>query len=176
MELSFKDNKTKFKVEKDSAEENKIMVFGTFDVLHLGHLYFLEQARNLLPGKNKELWVIVARDSSVKAIKGKAPIFPEYHRLRLVAALKPVDMAILGIEGPDKLAIIHKTRPNIIALGYDQWADEETLRKDLALSNLFPKIVRLQKFDDELSDSSSKIKERIAKIMAMAKQISEEHE
>jgi len=168
--------KSIFRVEEESLEENKIMVFGTFDVLHLGHLYFLEQARNLLPGKNKELWVVVARDSSVVAIKGKAPIFPEYHRLRLVSALKPVDMAILGSEGPDKLAIIRKTRPNIIALGYDQWADEEALSKDLAKSNLFPRIIRLQKFDDELSDSSSKIKKRIAKIIAMAKQISEEHE
>jgi FAD synthetase len=60
-----------------------VLASGTFDLLHLGHVRFLEEAKKA-GGKNAELVVIVARDSTVKARKGKKPIMPEDQRRALV--------------------------------------------------------------------------------------------
>ncbi|KON33908.1 FAD synthase, partial [miscellaneous Crenarchaeota group-1 archaeon SG8-32-1] len=73
------------------------MASGTFDLLHLGHVRFLEEAKKA-GGKTAELIVIVARDNTVKVRKGKKPIMPEDQRRALVESLKVVDEAILGWE------------------------------------------------------------------------------
>ncbi|MFQ6123412.1 MAG: adenylyltransferase/cytidyltransferase family protein [Candidatus Heimdallarchaeota archaeon] len=142
----------------------KVCAFGTFDVLHLGHLRYLEAAKRL-GGTHSELIVVVARDSSVKEIKGRAPVFPEQHRVTLVAELKPVDRAVLGDEDPDKFKIIETLKPHILAIGYDQWVDLNYLREELNDRGLeHIQIVRLAKFEDELGGSSTLIKKRIASL------------
>ena len=75
---------------RDPVTARRIVATGTFDILHPGHLYYLEESRKL----GDELVVIVARDTNVK--HKPRPVIPEDHRLRMVAALKPVDRAILG--------------------------------------------------------------------------------
>ena len=133
-------------------------------MLHLGHLRYLEEAKRL-GGPSSELIVVVARDHSVKTIKGKVPVFPERHRVTLVAGLKPVDRAVLGNEDPDKFKIIEELQPQILAIGYDQWVDLEQLREELERRSLEKiQIVHLPKFEDELG-SSTLIKERIATII-----------
>ena len=67
----------------------KIMAFGTFDLLHKGHLDFFKQAR--LIAKRPYLIVSVARDVNVKRIKGRPPSFTQSQRLKKVKACKLVD-------------------------------------------------------------------------------------
>jgi len=121
----------------------------------------LEEAKKL-GGPNTELVVVVARDSSVNRFKGDPPVFPEKHRVALVAGLKPVDQAVLGHEDPDKFTIIVELHPQILAIGYDQWVDIPQLKAELqrrSLENV--EIIRLPEAEDELGSSTS-IKQRIA--------------
>ncbi|MCQ5341385.1 MAG: FAD synthase [Candidatus Methanomethylicia archaeon] len=131
----------------------KVLAAGCFDLLHYGHLKYLEEAKKL-GGENAELIVVVARDSTIIKRKGHPPIMNEEHRRALVEALKPVDKAILGREDFDIISIINEVKPDIIALGYDQKDLEEILLK----MNLNIKIVRLEKYGNI---SSSMIREII---------------
>jgi FAD synthetase len=121
----------------------KIMIFGTFDGLHQGHLNFFQQARNL--ASDPYLVTSIARDKNVKKIKGKKPYFSERKRLSLIKKAGISDKVILA--GKDNyLMHILKENPNIIALGYDQKAYVENLRKDLKNKGIFIKIVRLKPY------------------------------
>lgn len=125
------------------------MVFGTFDILHPGHLHFLKQARRL----GDRLVVSVARDRYAEKFKGFRPIFSEDDRLRLVADLKGVDQAVLG-GVDDYLPHILKARPDIVALGYDQTAFVEDLKRDIARKRLKIKIIRLKAYNVKKYKSS----------------------
>lgn len=103
------------------------MAFGTFDVLHPGHLSYLRQARRY----GTHLTVIVARDTSVKQVKHHHPHFPEHERISLVRALRMVDAAVLG-DSHDHLRLIQKIKPDVICLGYDHAIRIPDLRKRLA--------------------------------------------
>ena len=74
-----------------------VLATGAFDLLHYGHLAFLEEAKKA-GGRNARLIVIVARDKTIEARKGKKPVVPEDQRRALMEALKPVDDAILGFS------------------------------------------------------------------------------
>jgi len=136
----------------------KALVFGTFDVIHTGHIFFLRKAREIT-GEG-ELIAVVARDSSVEKIKGLRPVIAENSRLELLNSIKFIDSAVLGNEGEDRLAIVEQLRPDVIFLGYDQWPEEEWLELELAKIGLNVKIERLPKFEGELC-SSTDIKESI---------------
>jgi len=123
----------------------RVLATGTFDIIHPGHIYFLEQARAL----GDELWVIVARDTNVIRHK-PAPVIPENQRLAVVRALKQVDHAELGDE-KDMLAPLRQILPDIIALGYDQYFDEKELQKQLDDGGINARVVRISgKLDGEL--------------------------
>jgi len=98
------------------------MVFGVFDGLHSGHLYFLEEA-----AKYGEVIAVVARDSVVQKLKAKIPRRNENERLRAIREVPFVREAVLGDEKQGVYAVIAKHKPDIICLGYDQ----DWLRKDL---------------------------------------------
>ena len=72
-----------------------VLATGAFDLLHYGHLNFLQEAKKA-GGRNAKLTVIVARDKTVELRKGKKPIVPEDQRRALIEALKPVDDAMLS--------------------------------------------------------------------------------
>ncbi len=116
----------------------RIIATGTFDLLHPGHLYYLEESKKL----GDELWVIVARDSNVK--HKPRPINSEEHRLKMVAALKPVDHAILG-DKTDIFRPIEEIRPEVITLGFNQMFREEDLEAQLAARKISSEIVRIGK-------------------------------
>ncbi len=134
------------------------MVAGTFDIIHVGHIRFLEAAKKL--AKDSELIVVVARNSTVRAIKGREPIFDEKERLEIVRALKPVDIALLGNEGKHIFEIIKEIRPDIVALGYDQNVSEDELLSWAHRNGLDLQVVRLPKFSSRI-DSSSKVREYV---------------
>jgi FAD synthetase len=116
----------------------RVLATGTFDILHPGHLLYLEEAKKL----GDELFVIVARDATVKKYK-RSPIIPEEQRLRMVAALKVVDKAMLGSEW-DMYEPLYSIRPDIIALGYDQGFNEEALEKELRERGFHSKVIRIR--------------------------------
>lgn len=123
----------------------RVMASGVFDILHSGHLHYLQEAKEL----GDELVVVVATDATVRRRKHE-PITPENMRLELVQNLKPVDRAFLGREG-DFLDVVLDIRPDIIALGYDQQFDENRISSELAARGLKVQVVRLSKHEDDLN-------------------------
>lgn len=120
------------------------MVFGAFDGLHPGHLKFFKEAKKY----GDYLIVSVGQDKNVKKIKGKTPLFSHNERLILLKNIKIVDKAILGDSDPKNF--FHHVRieaPDVICLGYDQWASEVYVKKELVRVGLKKtKIIRLSAF------------------------------
>jgi len=117
-----------------------IMCFGTFDLLHLGHLHYFEQAKKY----GDYLIVVIARDITKQQQKKKT-IFNEQERRDLVEQLRLVDEAVLGY--PDNhLKVILEKKPNIICLGYDHPVSEKELEQKLQALGLDTKIVRVKAF------------------------------
>jgi FAD synthetase len=133
---------------------------GVFDLLHLGHVKFLEEAKKA-GGKNAELIVIIARDSTVQETKGRKPVMPENQRCALVDSLKVVDEAVLGFEDFDIGEVIDRIKPDVIALGYDQAAMEKQVRQYVNKHGLSIKVVQVGKFEEDELGSSSKIRQKI---------------
>jgi FAD synthetase len=141
-------------------QKTKVLASGVFDLLHLGHVKFLEEAKKS-GGKNAQLVVVVARDSTVEKAKGRKPIMPENQRRALVESLKVVDEAILGLEDFDMGDVIETIKPNVIALGYDQAVMEKKVKAYVEKHKLNVKVVRIAKFEANELDSSSKIRQKI---------------
>ncbi len=132
----------------------RVVATGTFDIIHPGHIRFLEEAKKL----GDELIVIVAREKNVRH-KPK-PVIPEEQRRRVVEAIKFVDKAILGDEN-DIFKPIMELRPDVIVLGYDQHFSEDWLREELKKRNLNCEVVRIKVKEECELCSSHKIIEKI---------------
>ena len=137
----------------------KIMATGTFDLLHPGHGVYLEESKKL-GGEDAELYVVVARDTTVKRRK-RVPIVGEKQRLELIKMLKPVDDAYLGDANGDVFKIVHEINPDIITVGADQNHDIEKLQKAIDKRGLKAKAIRIEKYRDCELDSSCKIIKKV---------------
>ncbi len=133
--------------DKDTGK--KVMVFGTFDVFHAGHEYFLREAKKL----GDYLIVVIARDSTVKKVKGRLSEHNEKQRLNAVKESGYADKVTLGNED-DKYKVIRKYKPDIIALGYDQFVFTYTLNKIIIDENLDTEIIRLKSYKPSMYKSS----------------------
>ena len=118
----------------------KVMATGTFDLLHMGHIYFLKEAKKL----GDTLSVVVATDATVRRLKHE-PVNPEEIRLNLIKELKMVDDVYLGYED-DMYAIVEEIKPDVIALGYDQTHDENKIKSELKKRKISAKVVRLSEY------------------------------
>lgn len=127
----------------------KILCFGTFDVLHPGHLNFFRQAAEL----GDKLIVIVALDETVMQVKSRKPLQNEETRLKAVLGVDSVDEAFLGNRG-DKYAVVEQIQPDIIALGYDQASFTHNLEQECEKRGVECEIVRLEAFEPEKYKSS----------------------
>ncbi len=127
----------------------KILITGTFDIIHPGHLNFFRQAKK----KGDYLMVVVARDRTVRQIKKRRPIHTEKQRLTQLRKLGIADRVVLGLFG-DKLKIVQRLKPDIICLGYDQRVFIRPLKKELAKHGLHPAIIRLKAFKPHKYKSS----------------------
>jgi len=138
-------------------ERKKVLVGGTFDIIHPGHIVFLKEAAKL-----GDLTVIVARDSNVKRFKGRRPINDEKHRLFVISSIKGVYKARLG-DKTDITNSILEEKPDIIFLGPDQKIDEKKLKDELRKHGLDDiLIIRMQdKFQDVGNVSTTAIIKRI---------------
>ncbi len=144
----------------ENEKQTVVLASGVFDLLHLGHVKFLEEAKKL-GGKNAKLIVIIARDSTVEKTKGRKPVMPENQRRELVESLKVVDEAVLGLEDFDLGDVINAVKPDIIALGYDQTGVEKRVKEYVSKNGLSVNVVRVGKFSADELDSSSKIQKII---------------
>lgn len=122
-----------------------VLVFGTFDGLHPGHIDFLKQAKNY----GDRLEAVVALDDTVIKVKGHAPKRSELERLEAIRQTGLVDAARLGNRS-DRYQVIREVKPSVICLGYDQTHFTGDLPK------LFPEItiVTLKPFHPEIYKSS----------------------
>jgi FAD synthetase len=137
-----------------------VLASGTFDLLHLGHVRFLEEAKKA-GGKDAKLIVIVARDSTVKERKGKKPIMPEDQRRALVESLKVVDEAILGLEDFSIGKVVEEIKPDVIAVGHDQDGIEKEVLKAIEKEKGGIEVAKIGRFGKRELDSSSKIVRKI---------------
>lgn len=148
-----------------TRKRKRVLASGVFDLLHLGHVKFLEEAKKA-GGKNAELLVIIARDGTVQKTKGRKPVMPENQRRALVESLKVVDEAILGFENFDIGDVIERIKPDVIALGYDQVEMEREVCEYVNKHGLNVKTVRVGKLEADELDSSSKIRQKIVEKFA----------
>ena len=124
--------------EEGRSSIKVVMTGGAFDILHVGHLATLEAAKRL----GDVLVVVVARDETVKRMKGREPLNSEQDRLKLVSALRPVDLALLG-DLEDPMKTVEHVRPDVIALGYDQKHNERQIEAELRARGLKARVIRL---------------------------------
>ncbi|MBD3205973.1 adenylyltransferase/cytidyltransferase family protein [Candidatus Bathyarchaeota archaeon] len=137
-----------------------VLASGVFDLLHYGHIRFLEEAKKK-GGKDSRLVVIVARDETVHRLKGSDPVIPEDQRRAIVDSLEMVDEALLGFEDLDLTRVIQQLKPDLIAVGHDQeYICDQLIKIKKALEMDFD-IIRIERFGKEDLNSSSKIKRRI---------------
>ena len=129
----------------------RVMVFGTFDIVHPGHLSFFRQAKKL----GTYLIVVAARDKNSKQVKSRWPKNNEKSRTAALRKVKIVDKAILGSKTYNFYRTIRTYKPDIIALGYDQRPSTWQLKKDLKrhrINNI--QIVRLRPYKPSIYKSS----------------------
>ena len=124
----------------------KVIVFGTFDILHPGHVHMLKEAKEY----GDLLVVVVARDETVCNAKGKKPIYDEKTRTQNLQRLKIADKIRLGCLG-DKYEVLRDENPDIVALGYDQKVFVDNLEEVIPDH---AQIVRLNPYNADVFKSS----------------------
>ncbi len=135
----------------------RVMAVGIFDLLHAGHLHYVEQAKSL----GEELVVVIAHDETVRKQKHE-PVTGQDLRRRMVEGLKPVDRAIIGNPpGVPIFEILKQINPDLIALGYDQKHSIDAIRKGLDKHGFeHVEVTRVEGLSDDL-DGTRKIIARI---------------
>ncbi|MFH1608951.1 MAG: adenylyltransferase/cytidyltransferase family protein [Patescibacteria group bacterium] len=131
--------------------KTKVMLFGTFDGLHKGHISLFKQARKL--AGNVFLIACIARDKNVFKIKNKKTVLLENKRKSLVKKCGLIDKVILGSLN-NYLSQILKEKPNIIALGYDQKVFVKELKDYIKQKKLNIKIIKLKAYKKHIYKNS----------------------
>jgi len=148
----------------------RVMAVGVFDLLHAGHLHYMEQAKSL----GDHLVVVVAHDDTVRKRKHE-PVTGQDLRRRMVEGLKPVNEAVIG--NPPEVPIfdiLPEVNPDIIALGYDQEHAEERIRLSLEERGMgHIKVVRVEGLTEDL-DGTRKIIARILELSSIGEDQNEE--
>jgi FAD synthetase len=104
---------------------SRVVAQGTFDLLHPGHVHYLREAASM----GEELSVIVSRSTNVT--HKERPVVPAEQRRAVVAALDPVDYALVG-HPEDIFVPIERIDPDVIVLGHDQHHEESAIERALA--------------------------------------------
>jgi len=155
------DSETRYTLSDDGRRLIRVVLAGgVYDVLHVGHLAALSEAKSL----GDVLVVVVATDITVETLKGRKPVVPQEDRRALVEGLKPVDIAILGYEdiGFGFEQVLAEVKPDIVAFGYDQENLEKAVVEIIQRHRLGIKVVRLSRFDHEKYASSTLLKQKLS--------------
>jgi FAD synthetase len=115
-----------------------VFIGGGFEVLHQGHLHTIESAKGL----GDVLVVSVARDSTIRRRKKREPVADENARVKMLSSLRQVDAALLGVEG-DIYETLEKVKPDVVALGYDQYHMESEVEGEARKRGMDLEVVRL---------------------------------
>jgi cytidyltransferase-like protein len=115
-----------------------VFIGGGFEVIHYGHVYTIDKAKSF----GDVLVVSVARDSTIRLRKNREPIVGEKDRVKLLSSLREVDAAILGVEG-DIYETLERVRPDVVALGYDQYHMADEVKREAEKRGMTLKVVRL---------------------------------
>ncbi len=143
------------------SREIKVVVGGSFDILHPGHIEFLRYASRM----GSKLYVIVARDKTYKRIRGIDPIFNENERLKIISSIRWVYRAYLGSE-EDMLKPVEEIKPDIIVLGPDQVIKEDDLYRELKSRGL--ENINIHRLPQRFGNYSSRnVKKKIAESIKM---------
>lgn len=95
----------------------KIVVNGTFDILHVGHIRLLEYAKSY---PNAYVYVLIDSDQRIKKLKGSdRPINNEYERASLLAALRSVDRVDIFNSDQELVDYIKTYQPDLMVKGSD---------------------------------------------------------
>jgi len=147
-----------FEWPKEMPREKRVLVGGVFDILHPGHVFLLQKAR-----EKGRLIVIVARDENVEKMKGRPPVIPEKQRLAMIRSIRYVDEAYLGEKEFSVSKVIEKYKPDIIVLGPDQENIATIVRKEAGKYG-----VKVEKVASRVKNfpltSSSQIVERVLEL------------
>ena len=122
----------------------RVIVFGTFDLLHKGHCSLFDQAKS----HGDELFVVVARDVSVRKGKKREPVENELQRLANVKDNPLVDHAMLGHEHDNRYQVIEEVQTDVICIGYDQ-KTPPNFEQTLFDKNINAKVVKLKAYFPE---------------------------
>ncbi len=133
---------------KKAQMEKKVLVFGTFDGIHPGHIFFLKEAAKL-----GLLTVVIASDEVVKEKKGKIPK-PTKERIEEIRSLKIAKNVIIGDTKTRCWITLKEEKPDIIAVGYDQNKFVEALKRDKKIIGFDFKIIKIKSFKPKLYHSS----------------------
>lgn len=134
------------------------MATGTFDILHPGHVFYLEEAKKL-GGNEAQLFVVIATDKTVEKHK-RIPILPQEQRAELISKLKIVDEVFVGNEG-NPFEIVKEKQPDIIAIGPDQKFSPTKLQNKLKNMGLDIEVVKIEDYKKFELDSTCKIIKKI---------------
>ncbi len=126
-------------------EKRIVMVFGTFDIVHLGHIAFFHEAKKY----GDELVVVVARDKRTSGIKGVPPMFSEKERMAFLEELSVIDRVVLG-DRTDVYKVIKNLKPDTIVLGYDQEIFTEGLESKIKEFTLDTVVIRGKPYKADL--------------------------
>ena len=126
----------------------RVLVGGTFAILHPGHVFFLGKAREY----GDHLTVVVANDRNVLERKGFLVLSSE-ERAEMVGNLKHVDNVVVGDE-KELFRVVEEERPDVIVLGYDQDFDVKGLKAFIRKKGLRCKVVRIRQKYKDYSTSS----------------------
>jgi FAD synthetase len=126
-----------------------VFIGGGFEIIHRGHLYTIDRAKSL----GDVLVVSVARDSTIRRRKKRTPLANEKERVKLLSSLRQVDAAILGVRG-DIYRTLEKVKPDVVALGYDQYHSESDIAQEARRRGMRLKVVRLDSPYPKIKTSS----------------------
>lgn len=119
-----------------------VLVFGTFDLIHPGHIFFLNQARQ----HGDRLVASVARDVFVAEKKGRQPLHSEDERIARIMSTGLVEDAVLSDSETGTYSVIGRFNPDVICLGHDQRDLEADLNRWTAANAVQIKIIVLKSY------------------------------
>lgn len=125
-------------------KKRKVLAGGRFNIIHPGHIYFLQKAKAL----GDSLVVVIASDKTVKDAK-KPLLFPAQERRAMVDVIKGVDKTVIGYDIKGEagyVKIIRDEKPDVIALGYDQKVDVKKLKNLARQAGVRCTIIRIKNF------------------------------
>ncbi len=146
-----------FKWKKPSEIKNvkRVMVAGTFEIIHPGHLEYLKKAWNM-----GYVIAVVSSDENAERAKKRKIIIPQQQRAEVLASLYYVHDVVLGRPG-NIFDIFHSVKPDIVLLGPNQGVSESVVREEAKKRGVEVEVIRLENLKNCELCSTTKIIEKI---------------